>query len=281
MSENPIAKLGDLSKPATFLIEKISDALGGFFKPFQIVRCAKAEAQAAIIEAESHIQVTDLYRRAAFRFFEEEAKKQSNIENITQEAILHLNEEASPQDVQDDWITNFFDKCRIVSDADMQKLWSRLLAEEANLPGKFSRKTVNLLADLDKSDADLFVYLCSFCWTINNYVPLVFDVHQEIYSRHYINFNALSHLESLGLVHFNDLAGYRRMKLPKKITVSYYERPVELTFPKDTENDLSLGKVLLTQAGQELFPICGSKPIDEFFDFVYASWEEQSLVPKR
>lgn len=60
MNENPLAKLGDLSKPATTLIEKISEAVGGVFKPYQIVRVAKAEAEADRIRAESQIQVTDL-----------------------------------------------------------------------------------------------------------------------------------------------------------------------------------------------------------------------------
>lgn len=49
--ENPIAKLGDLTKPATVLIEKISEAVGGVFKPYQIVRVAKAEAEVGRIQA--------------------------------------------------------------------------------------------------------------------------------------------------------------------------------------------------------------------------------------
>jgi hypothetical protein len=134
MTENQLVKLGDLTKPATVLIEKISDAVGGIFKPYQIVRVAKAEAEAERIRAESHIQVTDLHRRAMHRFLEEEAKRQSNIEHVTQKALLQLKEDSSPQNVEDDWITNFFDKCRIVSDDDMQKLWSRVLAGEANSP---------------------------------------------------------------------------------------------------------------------------------------------------
>jgi hypothetical protein len=52
MTENPLANLGDLAKPATVLIEKISDAVGGVFKPFQIVRVARAEAEAELIRAE-------------------------------------------------------------------------------------------------------------------------------------------------------------------------------------------------------------------------------------
>jgi hypothetical protein len=41
--------LGNFSKPATVLIEKISDAVGGCFRPFQIKRIAKAESEAEII----------------------------------------------------------------------------------------------------------------------------------------------------------------------------------------------------------------------------------------
>jgi hypothetical protein len=35
---NSLINLGDLSKPMTALIEKISEAMGGLFKPIQVVR---------------------------------------------------------------------------------------------------------------------------------------------------------------------------------------------------------------------------------------------------
>lgn len=281
MTDNPLAKLGDLSGAAIVLIEKISDSLGGVFKPWQTVRVAKAEAEAEQIRAESQIQVADIHRRALHRFFEEEAKRQSNIEDITQKALPLLEEESSPQNMEDDWITNFFDKCRIVSDEDMQRLWSSVLAGEANSPGAFSKRTVNLLADLDKSDAELFTRLCGFCWIFGDFLPFVFDSHDEFYNRHGIDFRALTHLDSLGFVQFNNVTGFRRFKLPKKVTVLYYGRPGEITFPKDADNVLDLGKVYLTRAGQELAPVCGSKPVDGFFDFVYDRWAGESLVPTR
>ncbi|MBI2472517.1 MAG: DUF2806 domain-containing protein [Planctomycetes bacterium] len=281
MIKNTSVKLGDLAKPATVLIKKISDAVGGIFKPYQIIRVAKAEAEAERIRAESQIQVTDLHRRAMYRFLAEEAKRQSNIEDITQKALPNLKEDSSPQKVEDDWITNFFDKCRIVSDDDMQKLWSRVLAGEANSPGAFSRRTVNLLADLDKNDAELFMRLCSFGWVIGNIVPLVYDVQDAVYKRNGINFNTLAHLESLGFIQFNNITDFQRLELPKKFTAFYYGKPAELTFSKDAGNKLELGKVRLTRAGQEIASICESKPVDGFYDFVYNRWACQSLVSKR
>lgn len=279
-NNNALINLGELSKPATVLIEKISEAVGGVFKPYQVIRVAKAEAEADRIRTESQIQITDLHRRAMHRFLEEEATKQSNIESITQQALPLLNDSASPESVADDWITNFFDKCRIVSGEDMQKLWARVLASEANSPGAFSRKTVNLIADLDKSDAELFTRLCSFGWMIGYVCPLVFNVQGEIYNRNGIDFGSMIHLESLGLIQFSGLTSFNRVRLPKKLVVFYYGRRVELTMPKDEDNELELGHVILTQAGQQLAPICGSTPLAEFFDFVYDTWAAKSYVPK-
>jgi len=278
--ENPIAKLGDLTKPATVLIEKISEAVGGIFKPYQIVRVAKAEAEANRIQTESQIQVTDLHRRAMHRFLEEEAKKQSNIEAVTQNALPLLEDKSAPQNVADDWITNFFDKSRIVSDGEMQSLWSRVLAGEANTPGAFAKRTVNLLADLDKEDAILFMRLCGFGWMIGNVCPLVFDVQASIYNDQGITFVSLSHLESLGLIQFNHLSGFRRLQIPKVATVFYYGQPITLTFPKDSDNDLEIGHVLLTRAGQQLAPVCAPTAIEGFFQYVKEKWVAQSLIPK-
>jgi len=281
MSDLSLINIGELSKPATILIEKISDAVGGIFKPYQIVRVAKAEVAAEQMRAESQIQISDLQRRAMHRFLEEEAKKQSNIEGITQQALPHLEEKSSPENIEDDWITNFFDKCRIISDLEMQSLWSHVLASEANSPGAFSKRTVNLLADLDKKDAELFCRLCGFGWMIGNVVPLIFDVKADIYNQQGINFSTISHLESLGLVQFNSLSGFSRLGLPKQFNVFYYGRSVELSFPKDVDNELNLGNVLLTRAGQELAPICGSSVVNGFFEHVYDKWSDLLYVPKR
>ena len=280
MIENPLARLGDLSKPATVLIEKISDAVGGVFRPYQTVRVARSEAEADRIRAESQVEVTDIQRRAMYRFFEEEGERQSNIEEITEKALPLLEEESSPQDVQDDWITNFFDKCRIISDADMQRLWANVLAGEANTPGAFSKRTVNLLSDLDNNDAELFMHFCGFVWTIDeSVVPLVFDHKNEIYDPHRINFSSLLHLESLGLIQFNIASNFVLAELPKKATALYFGRQLELTFPEDAENEIDVGQVLLTRAGRELAAICGSPSVDGFYDFVYAKFSQQFLVP--
>jgi len=270
--------LGDLTKPATVLIEKISDAIGGIFQPYQIKRIAHAETEAGIIRAQGEIEVTDLQRRAMHRFIAEEAKKQQNIESITSQAIPQLEDNAQPQAIEEDWISNFFDKCRIVSDQEMQQLWSKVLAGEANTPGTYSKRTVNFLGSLDKQDALLFSRLCGFAWQIGNIVPLIYDEQESLYTEAWINFNALCYLDDIGLISFGQVTGFRRMHLPKQIRIYYYGQPLLIDFPKPEDNELQLGKVLLTQSGQQLAPICGSQPVPEFLEYVLQKWNQQNLV---
>ncbi len=273
-----IVNLGDLSKPATVLIEKISDALGGYFKPYQIKRVAKAEAEAEIIKAQAQIEVTDLQRRAIGRFVVEEAKKQENIEKITEKAIPQLNDSATPQDVEEDWVTNFFDKCRIISDDEMQSLWAKVLAGEANSPGTYSKRTVNFLGSLDKADANLFTVLCGFGWFIGDVAPLVYDEQASIYNDQGVNFDTLTHLDDIGLITFGSISGFKRMGFPKVITVAYYGAPLNIEFEKPEKNELDIGKVLLTKTGQQLAPICGSNKIENFQEYIIEKWFKKGLI---
>jgi len=270
---NSLINLGDIAKPADTLIKKIAKAVGGIFEPHQIVRIAKAEAEAAIIKTQTDIQVTDIQRRAMHRFIEEETQKQQNIEQITQKAIPLLNQESSPSDMEDDWVTNFFDKSRIISDGEMQGLWARVLAGEANEPGTYSKRTVNFLSDLDKKDAETFESLCRFGWFLGKFTPLVFDAKAAIYNDNGLNFNALTHLDSIGLIQFNSLAGFQRTGLPKNFTVLYCGQPVELTMPNEN-NNLTIGKVLLTKVGEELVSVCNAQGVDGFMDYVKEQWKD-------
>jgi hypothetical protein len=276
--ENPIISLGELSRPATVLIEKISDVVGGLFKPYQIIRVAMAEAEAERIRAEGQIQISDLQRRAFYRWLDEEARKQRNIEDITRQALPQVKDEAQPDKVEDDWIANFFDKCRLISDGEMQQLWSRVLAGEANAPGAYSKRTVNFLSSLDKTDAALFTELCSFGWWIGYVVPLVFEVRDEVYTRHGITFDSLSHLDSIGLVQFQTVAGIVQRGLPKSLKTSYYGEPLDLEFQNESANQLEIGRAMLTRIGRELAPICGSKPDPAFFNYVVNHWKQRGYI---
>lgn len=277
---NSIINIGDISKPAVVLIEKISDALGVYFEPHRVTRMARAEAEAQKIKATVQIETTELHQRALHRFLAEEAKKQDNIESITAKALPYLEAESKPQNIENDWITSFFDKCRLISDEQMQTLWAKVLAGEANSSGSYSKRTVNFLSCLDKQDAINFATLCRFGWFFGDryMFPLIYNEQESIYKEQGITFNVLEHLDDIGLVSFTPINGYSQIELPKYSCFFYYEIPINVEFTMEKDNQLDIGKVILTQIGQQLTPICGSEPVPGFLNYVLDRWSGTGLI---
>lgn len=277
-----LINLGDLTKPATVLIEKISDAIGSVFAPYQTVRLARAEADADRIRAQARMDVSDIEERAFRRLLKEEGRKQANIEEVTRRALPQLDHDATPEAIDNDWLLNFFDKCRLTSDDDLQNLWSRILAGEANRPGRFSRRTLNFLATLEKFEAEQFTALCAFSWSIgrsDDFVPLVFDTDTDVYKDNGVNYETLIHLASIGLVRYQSL-GIHEDDLPRQPVLTYFDRQVKLNLPGETRNKLELGVVIFTRMGLELAPISGAQPLSVAYDYTVAKWRREGLSPE-
>ncbi len=276
-----IINLGDISKPATVLVEKIAEAIGGLARPWQIKRVAQAEAEAERIHAIAQIEITELQKRAMTRLFAEEARKQNNIESITAKALPQLDPDAKPENVEDDWIANFFDKCRLISDEEMQEIWARILAGEANSPRNFSKRTVGLLASMDKSDAIRFNKVCDFSCNIETeFEPVIFDFSRQIYAQHGLNYSLLSHLDTIGLIRFEITPKhfFSVNELPQRTVVQYFDQEIRIEFPSSPvnpppgKNELVIGQVLFTDAGRQLANVSRGKPVHGFSEFLKQAW---------
>ncbi|RIA19913.1 uncharacterized protein DUF2806 [Ectopseudomonas oleovorans] len=276
--ENPFG-FGDLSKPATTLVEKISSAMGKIYEPTHIRRIAKAETDASKIRALSDIEINDIQQRALERFIHEEARKQSNIESITNKALPLLNENATPQAIEADWITYFFDHCRNISDIEMQSLWSNLLSMEANEPGTYSKRAINLISTLDKSDANLFTSICSFSVFggdgFDYHIPLILNFEDTIYQKLGITFFKLTNLESIGLLKFDSSTNFT-IHTPINEEYFYYDdSKITITAPSEAQKNIEVGCIMLTAVGQQLSRICGAKPDPDFLEYIQSYYRRK------
>ncbi len=270
-----LGNVGDLSKPVDTLVKKIASAVGVLYEPRRIKEKAKAEAEAQKIQALAEIEVDEIRRRALIRFVNEEVRKQSNMEAIIEKAIPDVGDKAKPENVEEDWIANFFDKCRLISDEEMQALWAKILAGEANSPGKFSKKTVNLVAALDKSDTQAFTKLCSYAVMIEGFrILLVYDSKSNIYTDNGIDFFTLSNLEGIGLVKFDTAAGFVRREFGPRGLVVYYDHRIWLELSNKDKSLLKIGFVMLTEPGLQLASVCGAQPVAGFVDYLKEKWKE-------
>jgi hypothetical protein len=262
MCENDNKSLVDFgawSKPATVLIERISGAMGAVCESHRIWRIAKAEAETARTKAFTDVAVAGGQERALRRLIAEEGRQQENIEKITADAASQLADNAKPEEMEPDWIANFIEKARLVSNTELQILWARILAGEATNPGSHSKRTIELVASLDRADGQLFTNLCSFAVMFNEPLPLVYDATAAVYNGRGVNFASLRHLESIGLINYSQRAGFVMQGLRGNLGLTYFGGVFRLR-PKRPLQDFKLGDVTFTKSGKQLFAVYDSKP---------------------
>ena len=279
MMETALAVAGTASGVA--LINKISDAIGWYAAPKQITRMAEAEARAELIRARAGtdavgIELTELIQRAELRSAVEQVIEQANLEAIILKALPRLGDSAKPQDMDKDWIKNHFDKCRHISDDEMQEWWAKILAGEANNPGSYSKRAVNILGDLEQPEAQAFTSLCNFVWQLSGTpVPLVYDTNHPIYTASGLNHISCTYLGELGLLNYTPPI-VTHGSVEEGATASYHHHTVKLTGVTNRRG-LNIGHATFTIAGLQLFGLCDTHHIHGFFEHVLEEWHEQGV----
>jgi len=188
--------------------------------------------------------------------------------------------------MDDDWIRYVFEKCKIVSDSEMQSLWSRLLAEESNRPNSFSRKTIDIVSTLDKSDAHSFTQFCTYSISIKGKkYSFIAQPNEKFYVEKGMNrmdsnpdnhFNFINHLIYLGLISFKQDKFQER--LPVNTEITYFDTCLNFK-PRNMEsNFFTIASITsFTKAGEELAHICGAKSDPEFLDYLIKHFESKGL----
>jgi hypothetical protein len=64
----------------------------------------------------------------------------------------------------------------------------------------------------------------------------------------------------------------------KRGIYQYFDRMVHMEFPKDEQNELETGNVLLTRAGRDIARIATAQPIAGFREYVIARWRASGIT---
>ena len=124
---------------------------------------ANAEAYAAIKQAETETKVEFLKLKGqeeiAKYISARESRKINNVKSVVEKATSHFMEEekVSNEPVNTDWTNRFFSIVEDISDETLQDIWGRILAGEVKQPNSFSLRTLDLLRNVTKEEAELFV----------------------------------------------------------------------------------------------------------------------------
>ena len=274
-----VSDLAGISKPIEKLIDSVSNATGVIFEPHRIKRKAKAEAEALVILAKADAHKSEIELRMQERVINREIRRQKNIESITQKAAEALSneEEVSNKPVHEDWMFRFFEESQDTSDEEIQTLWGKILANEVKSPKSFSYRTLKVLKELTKEEAELFTNLCDYVFDFSTdgkskKQPIILEIESYKMKEKGLDFEALQHLEAIGLIKFNNVSNYIFENV-KKGVFSY--KDVRYFITREDFTNLSIGKVMFTSVGEELCPITSSSSDDIIKDNIFRLWEKE------
>ncbi|GAG79021.1 unnamed protein product, partial [marine sediment metagenome] len=204
----------------------------------------------------------------------QEQKRQLNIETITQITAENLeNEESVSEDkVDEDWTTRFFNYAQDISNEEMQELWGRILAGEVKQPKSYSLRTLELLRNLSKDDAEVFIKLSQFAFhTVTD--DFLVKGKNKILDKFNIRYSEIALLQEIGLLHTGEMVSYNFMPTTKAIrTPVTIGDTIILLERKENSPKQSVSVILFTCIGRELLKLVTINP-----DFKYIQWFAKEL----
>ena len=127
----------------------------------------------------------------------QEKKRQANIVSVVREAAAELGDKEAPDhELDPDWTARFFDSVQDVSSEDMRKLWAKILSGEVENPGRTSLRTLDILKNMTRVDAQKFRKFCDFVIDDFVYYPENYEIHHsELW------YDNVIYLQDIGLLH--------------------------------------------------------------------------------
>ena len=108
-----------------------------------------------------------------------------------------------------DWFIRYYEASGNISDKEMQVLWAKILAGEIENPSSYSLRTLDVLKNMSKEEAECFVKICNASIQIES-EKYVIPADQDYLSKNGIDYSDILMLEEIGLInsgsgiHIND-----------------------------------------------------------------------------
>ena len=262
------------------IVEKTANALGSFsdcssraarrmLPTFYAKRDGKALGVRtdSVLKSAQRIQDSNLdeeTKRIMLASLSVEYSHRENVNATVDIAIQsgRIHDNSSMDELGDEWVENFVDHVEKVSDEETQRLWAAVLSGEVNQPGTYSKRTMSILSDMSKSDAEAFKGFCSMCcggrsistgieyWT-QPYIIL--DDDGGGYNDHELAYADIARLDSLGLVLKDSNTRFQAGSQP----IFCISGTPYIAAPMDGEAKLlTVGNCILTPFGNELSRLC-------------------------
>ena len=201
-------------------------------------------------------------------------KRIANASSVIEDAADELEDkDVVDHEPDPDWTARYFGHVQDVSSEDLRRIWASILTSEIKSPGQTSLRTLDVLRNMTKTDAELFADICPFVlrgdWIYRD------DSTRSIPA---LNFTKLLQLQDCGLL---DVASNLRVTL--EVGSDGYtimmQRNADLLISCDGEPSsgiISAPAYRLTSAGIELYEIVENELNSDYLRYFASFLDRQS-----
>ena len=194
--------------------------------------------------------------------------KAKNFLKIAKKADAHYSENPKTDkfNIYDfDWFIRYYEAAGNISDESMQEIWAKILAGEVSESSSFSLKTIDVLRNMRKSDADLLIKFCksSFC---RRNGQIFLPNYDEYLNKNGISYSDVMRLSEMGLI-FNDGTITLNYELTQNPDIIFINDNLLMTIAAcDAKvTKLSIKQFPFTKVGCELATLISDYASDESF----------------
>jgi hypothetical protein len=240
----------------------LSDAVKKNFAGTGGIEYRENQIQIASPPEISLLPSAELKDRTQERLLFQGAKKQLNIESITEIAAEQLKNEPEidNQPVDEDWMNRFFNIAEDISNEEMQALWGKILAGEIKRPKSYSLRTLEIIRNMNKDEADVITKIANYTIRVGNDYAIYKGNDNEL-SKYGISFYDTSLMVELGILQPGDFMTYIFYKSANSgnahIIYGNYFLKIELP---PIPNDVHLPIYLFTKSGIEILKLLSINP---------------------
>ena len=211
----------------------------------------------------------------------QEAKKQLNIENVTAFAAEELKNEPPVTDepVDEDWTTRFFRIVEEVSNEEMQALWGKILAGEIKQPKTYSLRTLELIRNLSKREADIFMKVANFAISSGgkNYIFKGKDT-KALSEKYNITYMDIALLTEVGLMQPGEFVTHQIIEQPIDYQPVFISGNIILIANKKAKTPtIKMPVHVFSNSGNELLKLINPNPPFEYLEYFASSYKNENF----
>ncbi len=260
-----IKDLIGLEKPLTVLVQAFCDGCSSLFSP--IINQIEANNQRKQKEADNNLELINSIKNACAEELKSSIvskrtyRELHNISSIYSQAINEIkalpnykSKESKP--IDPDWSSMFFDYASKCSNADIQVLWSKILANECS-GTEFFKRTLWILYNIEAQEAKWLVELA----------PMVINkmlIPHFVYEKNkFFDYNKIQSLQDCGCINSGDCEISIQSERAKDSVVG-----CKVVTDKTISN-ISFTGLSLTDSGFELLSLIENvKPNEQFVELL-------------